>query len=87
MSALRRFWFTFKEPPIFSPLGIGCGITAYDIVDASDILKKKIFHASEIPNLLSIIEDIDVQSLDKNHVIPNMGAVVSRGVWFPLGYE
>jgi hypothetical protein len=32
---------------------------------------------------IEIIENIDVQLLDKGHVIPNMGPVVFKGVWFP----
>ena len=31
-------------------------------------------------------EDIDVRALDPNHVLPNIGNVTSRGIWFPLGY-
>jgi hypothetical protein len=25
--------------------------------------------------------------LDQKHVVPNMGNIFIRGVWFPLGYE
>jgi hypothetical protein len=30
-----------------------------------------------------VIEDIDISLLDQNHVIPNMGVVTFKGVWFP----
>ncbi|EAZ97904.1 hypothetical protein MELB17_13567 [Marinobacter sp. ELB17] len=29
------------------------------------------------------IENIDVQTLDRDHVIPNMGVCTERGIWFP----
>ena len=28
-----------------------------------------------------------VDELDPNHVVPNMGNILKRGVWFPKGYE
>ncbi|MCW2926654.1 MAG: hypothetical protein JWM86_622, partial [Thermoleophilia bacterium] len=33
-----------------------------------------------------VTEDVDVRDLDQGHVIPNMGVVVWRGVWYPSGY-
>ena len=86
MSALHRFWFTFKNPPPFSPLKLGCGVTAYNSEDALAILDKTLFANSTPPEIDTITEEVDIQSLDENHVIPNMGVVVIRGVWFPLGY-
>jgi hypothetical protein len=87
MNMLHRFWFTFADPPKFSPLGLGCGVTAYDYADASNILKAKVFGEKPALQVESVTVDIDVQTLDRNHVIPNMGVVVNRGIWFPLGYD
>lgn len=28
-----------------------------------------------------------VTSLDQQHVVPNMGNLLRRGIWFPLGHE
>lgn len=86
MNILRRFWFKFVNPPEFSPLALGCGVTAYDYADASNILKTRVFGEKPVLMIESVIEDIDIQTLDSNDVIPNMGVVVNRGVWFPLGY-
>jgi hypothetical protein len=30
--------------------------------------------------------DVSLESLDSNHVRPNMADPALRGVWFPLGY-
>lgn len=83
---LRRYWFTFHNPPQFSPLGLGCGITAYSCQEASEILATTVFVGRSVPIIKSVTEDIDVQTLDQYHVTPNMGQVTNRGVWFPLGY-
>ena len=83
---LCRFWITFKEPPQFSPLNLGCGVTAYDYADALTILESKVFVEKPVLEIDLVIEDIDIEALDKSHVIPNIGLVTSRGVWFPLGY-
>lgn len=86
MGTLHRFWFTFKYPPQFSPLSLGCGVTAYDHADALEILKSKVFAEKPMLMIELVTEDIDIQTLDKYHVIPNIGLVTNRGVWFPLGY-
>jgi hypothetical protein len=86
MKNLHRFWFNFQNPPQFSPLGFGCGITAHSYEDATSILASTVFAGGTVPIIKSVIEDVDVQMLDPSHVVPNMGSVVTRGVWFPLGY-
>lgn len=86
MESLHRFWFTFKEAQQFSPLNIGCGVTAYSHADALAILESMVFIGKPVLEINSVVEDVDVQMLDQNHVIPNMGLVTNRGVWFPLGY-
>ena len=86
MHKLHRFWFTFKNPPRFIPLGLGCGITAYDYADAMALLEESVFSKTSALVVDSAIEDIDVQTLDQKHVIPNHGLLTIRGVWFPLGY-
>jgi hypothetical protein len=87
MKLLHRFWFTFSPPPEFSSLCLGCGITAYNYADAIEILEKLVFAGRLMPKIESGIEDVDIQLLDRDHVLPNMGLVTARGVWFPLGYS
>lgn len=86
---IKRFWFKFSELQKQSlPLGIhhGCGLSAYNYDDAIVLLKEKVFESSELPPIENMIEDVDVSTLDSGHVLPNMGDVTVRGVWFPLGY-
>jgi hypothetical protein len=84
VAQLHRFWFSFEGLPPFSILGAGCGVTAYGYDDAVQILKDRVF-AQSLP-AWKVIEDVDVSTLDENHVRLNMGVVTQRGVWFPLGY-
>lgn len=83
---LRRYWFTFEpsESPI--PTNSGCGVTAYDYEDALALMRDRVFHG-QLPPIEQCTEDVDVSSLDARHVIPNVGNVLIRGVWFPLGFQ
>ena len=81
---LRKYWITFKNPPTYSPLQIGCGVTAFSSNDAEGILSK---HLSNYQlQVEEIVEDVDVRDLDQDHVIPNMSDCTVRGIWFPAGY-
>jgi hypothetical protein len=39
-----------------------------------------------MPAVVQVVENVDVSTLDQKHVLPNIGDVTVRGVWFPLGY-
>jgi hypothetical protein len=86
MKTLKRYWFTFPRSSRPTALNIGCGVTAYTYGDAVNLLRERVFGGME-PNFIGFKENVDVGDLDKSHVIPNMGLVIVRGVWFPLGYD
>jgi hypothetical protein len=69
---LRRYWFR-------RPGGFGFGVTAYSVEDAECLLLK----AGLARDWVEVVEDIDVSSLDEGHVLPNVGGVTFRGVWYP----
>ena len=73
---LTRFWFASEE-------GRGIGVTAYSLEDAINLIKSQDIAMMFKPKFESYIENIDIQKLDQNHVIPNMGICTNRGVWFP----
>lgn len=70
---------------------LNAGVTATSAEEAKELMLKnfsKINYAEPLERLkemehVEIIEDIDIQLLDKEHVIPNMGPVIFKGVWFP----
>lgn len=86
---LTRYWITFDEPPT-APwqlrLARGCGVTAYSYEDAIALLQTYMVEEFQqpLPPIKTVIADIDISTLDTNHVLPNIGVPVWRGVWFPL---
>ena len=83
---LKRFWIKFYPSPL-SRVNLGCGVTAYDYSDALKLLGERIFAGSQTPKIAEVIEDVDISTLDQNHVIPNMEVPAARGIWFPKGYR
>jgi hypothetical protein len=85
---MKRYWFEFEieKNKVFEyPVGInlGCGITAINYEDAIDILKTSFFSEIEMPKIIKVIENVNINELDQTHVIPNMNPPIYRGVWFP----
>jgi hypothetical protein len=74
---LTRYWFKTDR-------GLGFGVTALSVADAEALLNDARFVRGRDFEVLEIIEDVDVRTLDQNHVMPNMGPPNLRGVWFPL---
>lgn len=69
---LRRFWFR-------RAVGFGYGVTAYSVDDAEYLIEAAGLQADWV----GVVENIDVSSLDERHVLPNVGYVTFRGVWYP----
>lgn len=86
MTILRRYWFKFQPTSTPSVVNVGCGVTAHDYDDALSLLRTTVFVAKIMPAVLEVVEDVIVSELDQKHVIPNMGVVAIRGVWFPKGF-
>lgn len=84
MSALTRFWFEFQSSPRPSALNLGCGVTAYNYEDALGLLKEHVFQNAACPGIIRYTTDVDITALDAKHVLPNMGLVTTRGIWFPI---
>jgi hypothetical protein len=84
---MKRFWFTFRNTERSAPVGPGCGVSAHDYSDAVGILEETVLR--DYPTLIieGVREDVDVRDLDQGHVVPNIGNVAVRGVWFPKGYD
>ena len=78
---LRRYWMEFAAGE--APLGMawGCGVTAFDVDDALQLVATAA--GGKIPSPVRLVEDVDVSTLDAGHVLPNMLPPVWRGVWFP----
>ena len=84
-SILTRYWFEFdwEEGSPARPERLGCGVTAFDREGALRLVSEVAFANEEVPPVKRVIEDVDIQTLDPGHVLPNMGMPSERGVWFP----
>jgi len=78
------FWITIEKKRTATPLNLGVGITAISETDARNIFVAAFGNEYQIASV-SVVDDVG--ALDQNHVIPNMGSIFRRGVWFPIGYE
>jgi len=85
---LIRYWFVIYPEDKYGPRNIG--VTAHSLKEAKFLICDTLarFNWSHITeNCIAnadVIEEIDIRLLDKGHVIPNMGIVVFKGVWFPF---
>ena len=86
MKPVRQFWFKFEKLPRPIPLNLGCGVSAFDYEDALSLLKDRIFGPNGPPEIIQCVEDVKKSDLEKNHVLPNIGPMDVRGIWFPQGY-
>lgn len=82
VGGLIAFWI--KSPKRNAPLGFG--VTARSLDDALRIIRHLGYGGflPEDESSLTITEGISVSELDQNHIVPNMGPIVVRGMWYPF---
>lgn len=87
---LIKFWFEFEISDAelrnhrhYGGLTLGCGVTAYNYDDALIVLQQGLFRDEPIPTIKRVVENVDVSTLDANHVLPNIGVPIWRGIWYP----
>jgi hypothetical protein len=97
MDILRRYWIQFDLPPMERTRGGwltiddtaeaymrgGCGVTGYDLDDCLRLIQEVVFRGDALPAVASVIEDVDVSSLDFDRLRGNFGVPVWRGIWYP----
>ena len=74
--SMRRFWFSLSR-------GLGVGVTATTKAEAEALARDACAKVGWDFDTQAVLEDVDIRTLDQNHVIPNMGPPNFRGVWFP----
>ena len=75
---LTSYWIAAPGPKLASSFGV----TAYSIEDAFSLLAEAGYPFDQ--NEVTVIENIRFEDLDPNHIVPNMGPMVLRGVWYPF---
>jgi hypothetical protein len=76
---LHRYWI--EVDPAVGGLR-RFGVTAFDLDDALTLISET-YGVRPRPSARNVVADVDVDSLDANHVLPNIGPPIFRGVWYP----
>jgi hypothetical protein len=82
VAGLTAYWIV---PP--SPHGpLGFGVTAWSLADALELIRALGYghYLPDDPSALQVTEGVKVAALDQRHVVPNMGPIVVRGLWYPF---
>ena len=74
--ALRRFWFPLTH-------SFGIDVTAATEAEARSLAEEARGRYMPEAEFTGVVPDVDIQTLDAKHVIPNAGPSVVRGVWYP----
>jgi hypothetical protein len=83
-SNIKTFWITFISNSLPSLFQKGCGVSAVDEFEALSIInsnKMVILYTSGVDN----IKPINIDDVEKNHILPNVGNFAVRGIWYPNG--
>jgi hypothetical protein len=83
---LRRYWITFDlagHGGMAHRLQMGCGVTAHSLDEALELVRRKVLRGEPLPPVATVQENVDVSTLDADHILPNMGVCAWYGVWFP----
>ena len=73
---LRRFWFPLSR-------GFGIGVSAATADEARELAEEARLLYCVDAAFTGFIPDVEFSALDQQHVVPNAGPVVVRGVWYP----
>ena len=73
---MTRYWFKTR-------LRLGIGVTAHTLEDARRMISERLA-IDGFGEIIEIVANVDVRSLDQGHVIPNLGPCSNRGIWYPF---
>ena len=73
MASLIRYWFEFDSTaPSAARLTPWWGVTAWTVEDARGLILGTTRFGQSLPPVTRLIEDVDVSTLDQEHVARNM---------------
>ncbi|HET6648209.1 MAG TPA: hypothetical protein VFH01_12855 [Pyrinomonadaceae bacterium] len=78
-SRLISYWVVPQEEHCGVPFGIG--VTAYSVADAFALIRECNWPMDL--SAVKVTENVKFDDLDQQHVVPNMGPMTFRGVWYP----
>lgn len=79
--ALETFWIEYSQDEKFV---LGIGVTAFSQEDAFLLIKEcGIDHWFDRAREMKVTSDVRIEDLDQKNVVPNIGPLQLRGVWYP----
>lgn len=75
---LKTFWIECSGSAV-----AGFGVTAFSREDAFDLLNTLGHSFKPDDPQVCITEGIRIEDLDQEHIVPNVGPLAFRGVWYP----
>lgn len=88
MNPLRTYWIRFEKLSLPGFWNLGCGVTAFDRDDAIGLVRQRLISIDGVvPRIMDIAEDVKTSDLEQRHVLPNIGDMNVRGIWFPKGLD
>lgn len=84
--ALKTYWYSF---PSDTRLPLGIGVTAYSRSDADELIQQQGITWHQKAKEINVVENVTIADLDQSNIVPNIGPMQFRGVWYPcqnIGY-
>jgi hypothetical protein len=87
-ASLKRYWFEFDSGDSnVARATHWVGVTAWTLDDARALVSQHFYGGDQLPPITKVIEDVDVSTVDRNHVQRNMAPANLSGIWYPLGHQ
>lgn len=83
---LKTYWIIFPEN---LELPFGVGVAAMSVDDMFFLIEREGIDWHKHASKTEIKEDISIADLDQSNIVPNIGPMQFRGVWYPcqnIGY-
>ncbi len=85
-AGLKTYWISFPKD---KNLPFGLGVTAFDKEDAFALVEEQGIDWHKTAKEVVIQTDITISDLNQSNIVPNIGPMQFRGVWYPcqnIGY-
>ena len=82
---LHRYWIELEsgDPKLAWQGKFRYGVTAYNYEDALKLLVESFFMNRGFPSVVSVVEDVDISTLQVGKLVTEIGVPVWRGIWYP----
>jgi hypothetical protein len=82
---LHKYWIELEssDPALAWQGQFHYGVTAYNYEDALKLLVERFCMNRDFPSVVSVVEDVDISTLQVGKLVTEIGVPVWRGIWYP----